>query len=77
VEIKAHRIQFLNKRALPGAEETRAEATEEPEYTATFADTQTSMGRPEESQPTPPPTVKEEEPLGDTEFDFGYKGLKL
>ena len=79
VEIKARRVQFLNKK-LPSEEDlgegqfVSAEVQEE--------DTYSTPGRSEREVKAPPaasaPPVKpEEEPIDTSEFDFGYQSLKL
>ncbi len=70
VEIKARRIQFLNKRAdateMTGAEE---------EYDAVSAEETDSAERANVSKPVPAETPQPNEPKN--EFNFGYDNLKL
>lgn len=70
VEIKARRIQFLNKRA----EATEMVASEE-EFDSVTADEAESHERVNASRPAAPVPTQPQEPKN--EFNFGYDNLKL
>ncbi|NUO84375.1 VTC domain-containing protein, partial [candidate division KSB1 bacterium] len=70
VEIKARRIQFLNKRA----EATEMVASEE-EFDSVTVDEADSHERVNASRPAAPVPTQPQEPKN--EFNFGYDNLKL